>query len=104
MVSSLGGPLGDADEADPFLADGDESQRPGFAAHEEPVAPYGRVCGAEADGPPGAVIPPPPKLTSTITIGIRVTEPTLTGSANDRLHMKILAQALGQGIGHSPAG
>ena len=48
-------------------------------------------------------MPPPPKLTSIIMIGIRVTEPTFTGS-NHRLHMKILAQTLGQGIGQLVGG
>src|ERR1035441_7495814 len=49
MASSLGGRLADANEAVPFLADDDKSQRPGFAAHEEPIDRKSVVEGKRED-------------------------------------------------------
>src|SRR5271157_41671 len=102
MVSSLGGRLagaGDANEARPFRADRDKSQRPGFAAHEEPIHPHRRVLRRRSRRTAWSGHAQTPEVDIDHHDRYQSDRADFEGLANHRLHMKVVAQTLGQRIG-----
>src|ERR1017187_1526572 len=104
MVSSLGGRLADANEARPFLADRDKSQGPGFAAHEEPIDPHGQALRRCSRRTARSSHAHTPEADINHHDRYQSERADFHGLANHRLHVKIVAQTLGQGIGQLAGG